>query len=103
MSNIITVCEPLVRRQLARRQRRRCQRTVLTRLQGEIYEKIIQEVINASQNDFEENGVQQQTLVELQQVGHVFFPYTHHTFLHPFDFIFLSYHSIALNIVLLFC
>ncbi|KAH0356491.1 transcription factor IIA, alpha/beta subunit, partial [Aureobasidium melanogenum] len=34
---------------------------------GEIYEKIIQEVINASQNDFEENGVQQQTLVELQQ------------------------------------
>jgi len=34
---------------------------------GEIYEKIIQEVINASQNDFEENGVQQQTLMELQQ------------------------------------
>ncbi|THY28715.1 TFIIA-domain-containing protein, partial [Aureobasidium pullulans] len=42
------------------------------RLQGEIYEKIIQEVISASQNDFEENGVQQQTLMELQQVGHVF-------------------------------
>lgn len=40
-------------------------------MQGEIYEKIIQEVINASQNDFEENGVQQQTLMELQQVGHV--------------------------------
>ncbi|KEQ79366.1 hypothetical protein M438DRAFT_328121 [Aureobasidium pullulans EXF-150] len=39
---------------------------------GEIYEKIIQEVISASQNDFEENGVQQQTLMELQQVGHVF-------------------------------
>ncbi|KAL2035226.1 MAG: Uncharacterized protein AUREO_000420 [Aureobasidium pullulans] len=34
---------------------------------GEIYEKIIQEVISASQNDFEENGVQQQTLMELQQ------------------------------------
>ncbi|THX60221.1 TFIIA-domain-containing protein, partial [Aureobasidium pullulans] len=42
------------------------------RLQGEIYEKIIQEVISASQNDFEENGVQQQTLMELQQVGHLF-------------------------------
>ena len=40
-----------------------------SKLQGEIFEKIIQDVINASQNDFEENGVQQQVLTELQQVG----------------------------------
>jgi hypothetical protein len=58
---------PLVLNQLRFEQRPR-----LTSLQGEIYEKIIQEVINASQNDFEENGVQQQTLMELQQVGHCF-------------------------------
>lgn len=31
--------------------------------------KVIEEVVGASQNDFEENGVQQQTLSELQQVG----------------------------------
>ena len=31
--------------------------------------KIIEEVVSASQTDFEENGVNQQTLVELQQVS----------------------------------
>jgi hypothetical protein len=71
MSNTITVSDVHVQ-QPARHRRRPCQRPVLTYLQGEIYEKIIQEVINASQNDFEENGVQQQTLMELQQVGHFF-------------------------------
>jgi hypothetical protein len=75
MSNTITVCDPLVQPRLAHRRRRPCERPVLTCLQGEIYEKIIQEVINASQNDFEENGVQQQTLMELQQVGLVFFSF----------------------------
>jgi hypothetical protein len=73
MSNTITVCDPLVQQQHAHHRQRPWQRSVLTCLQGEIYEKIIQEVINASQNDFEENGVQQQTLMELQQVGHVSF------------------------------
>ncbi|KAF2148305.1 hypothetical protein K461DRAFT_282747 [Myriangium duriaei CBS 260.36] len=34
---------------------------------GDIFEKIIQEVVQASQTDFEENGVNQQTLVELKQ------------------------------------
>lgn len=99
MSNTITVCDPFVRRQLAR-QRRRCQRIVLTRLQGEIYEKIIQEVINASQNDFEENGVQQQTLVELQQVGHLFS--LHSPYLSLSLSCFLLYYLLAPNIVLLF-
>lgn len=98
MSNTITVCDPLVQPRLAHHRRRRpCKRPVLTCLQGEIYEKIIQEVINASQNDFEENGVQQQTLMELQQVGlvfisfctlPVFIPWSQTTHLILFDFCF---------------
>jgi len=50
----------------------------LESVQGEIYQKVMDEVINQSQNDFEENGVNQQTLMELRQVGHVhlsFFPF----------------------------
>lgn len=34
-----------------------------------MYEKIIQEVVDASKNDFEESGVGQGTLNELQQVS----------------------------------
>ncbi|GAM90711.1 hypothetical protein ANO11243_087560 [Dothideomycetidae sp. 11243] len=34
---------------------------------GDIFEKIIEEVVQASQTDFEENGVNQQTLLELKQ------------------------------------
>ena len=37
--------------------------------QGDIFQKIIEDVSAASQNDFEENGVQPQTLKELQQVS----------------------------------
>jgi hypothetical protein len=37
--------------------------------QGDVYEKIIQEVVDASKNDFEESGVGQGTLNELQQVS----------------------------------
>jgi hypothetical protein len=37
--------------------------------QGDVYEKIIQEVVDASKNDFEESGVGQATLNELQQVS----------------------------------
>ena len=36
--------------------------------QGDVYLKIIEEVVNTSANDFEENGVSQGTLHELQQV-----------------------------------
>lgn len=39
-------------------------------MQGDIFQKIIEDVVAASQNDFEENGVQPQTLNELQQVRH---------------------------------
>ncbi|KAM0720609.1 hypothetical protein Q7P37_004746 [Cladosporium fusiforme] len=38
-------------------------------LVGDVYEKIIQEVVDASKNDFEESGVGQGTLNELQQVS----------------------------------
>lgn len=34
---------------------------------GDIFEKVIHEVVQASQTDFEENGVNQQTLLELKQ------------------------------------
>ncbi|TKX19613.1 putative transcription factor IIA, alpha/beta subunit [Elsinoe australis] len=34
---------------------------------GDIFEKIIEEVVQSSQTDFEENGVPQQTLTELKQ------------------------------------
>lgn len=37
--------------------------------QGDVFQKIIDEIVQASQADFEENGVNQQTLVELQQVS----------------------------------
>ena len=37
--------------------------------QGDVYEKIIHEVVDASKNDFEESGVGQGTLNELQQVS----------------------------------
>jgi hypothetical protein len=37
--------------------------------QGDVYEKIIQEVVDASKNDFEESGVGQGTLNELQLVS----------------------------------
>jgi hypothetical protein len=33
-----------------------------------VYQKIIEEVVNASQGDFEESGVGSQTLNSLQQV-----------------------------------
>jgi hypothetical protein len=45
--------------------------------QGDVYEKIIQEVVDASKNDFEESGVGQGTLNELQQVSD-------DTFINPF-------------------
>jgi len=38
-------------------------------IQGDVFQKIIDEIVQASQADFEENGVNQQTLVELQQVS----------------------------------
>ena len=41
----------------------------MLRKQGDVYEKIIQEVVDASKNDFEESGVGQGTLNELQQVS----------------------------------
>ena len=37
--------------------------------QGDVYQKIIEEVVLASTNDFEESGVGQTTLNELRQVG----------------------------------
>ena len=37
--------------------------------QGDVYLKIIEEVVQASMNDFEESGVGQGTLNELQQVS----------------------------------
>lgn len=37
--------------------------------QGDVYQKIIEEVVQASMNDFEESGVGQGTLNELQQVS----------------------------------
>lgn len=36
--------------------------------QGDVYAKIIEEVVTASSNDFEESGVSSTTLSELQQV-----------------------------------
>ncbi|GAB7341694.1 hypothetical protein MBLNU457_g0035t2 [Dothideomycetes sp. NU457] len=36
-------------------------------VQGDVFQKIIEEIVQASQADFEENGVNQQTLIELQQ------------------------------------
>ena len=39
--------------------------------QGDIFQKIIEDVCAASKNDFEENGVEPQALNELQQVGHI--------------------------------
>lgn len=38
-------------------------------VQGEVYLKIIEAVVDASTNDFEETGVGQGTLNELQQVS----------------------------------
>lgn len=38
-------------------------------IQGDVYLKIIEEVVAASANDFEESGVGQTTLNELQQVS----------------------------------
>jgi hypothetical protein len=43
-------------------------RRLTMRCQGDIYAKIIEEVVNNSTNDFEENGVNQSTLSELQKV-----------------------------------
>ncbi|EME46426.1 hypothetical protein DOTSEDRAFT_70433 [Dothistroma septosporum NZE10] len=37
-------------------------------LVGDVYQKIIEEVVQASSNDFEESGVMGSTLQELQQV-----------------------------------
>jgi len=37
--------------------------------QGDVYAKIIEEVVEASKGDFEENGVSSITLQELQQVS----------------------------------
>jgi hypothetical protein len=44
-------------------------RSLMRSEQGDVYEKIIQEVVDASKNDFEESGVGQATLNELQQVS----------------------------------
>jgi len=38
-------------------------------LQGDVYAKVIEEVIEASKADFEENGVSSLTLQEMQQVS----------------------------------
>jgi transcription initiation factor TFIIA large subunit len=43
---------------------------VLTAMQGNVYQQIIEKVIQASQNDFEEFGVDQSTLDEMKQVCH---------------------------------
>ena len=40
--------------------------------QGDVYAKIIEDVIQASSTDFEESGVSQSTLLELQKVRRVF-------------------------------
>ncbi|KAK8431119.1 hypothetical protein IWX49DRAFT_578070 [Phyllosticta citricarpa] len=37
---------------------------------GSIFGQIIERVVLASQNDFEESGVDQQTLQEMKEVGH---------------------------------
>ena len=37
--------------------------------QGTVFERVIQDVCDASQVDFEENGVDQQTLLDLRTVG----------------------------------
>jgi hypothetical protein len=49
----------------------RFQRALLTSgaQQGDVYLKIIEAVVEASTNDFEESGVGQATLQELQQVS----------------------------------
>lgn len=41
-------------------------------LQGTVFERVIQEVCDASQVDFEESGVDQQTLVDLRKVRDLF-------------------------------
>lgn len=68
--------------------------------------KVIEEVVGASQNDFEENGVQQQTLSELQQVGSLLLLITNlcirqhfedvlfEFLLHSFRFPFLEYYGV---------
>ena len=38
-------------------------------MKGDVYQKIIEDVISASATDFEESGVSQATLQELQQVS----------------------------------
>jgi hypothetical protein len=43
--------------------------TLTLLVQGDVYQKIIEEVVAASTNDFEESGVGQATLNELQQVS----------------------------------
>lgn len=41
-------------------------------MQGTVFERVIQEVCDASQVDFEESGVDQQTLVDLRKVRDLF-------------------------------
>ena len=41
-------------------------------LQGDVYAKVIEDVISASSTDFEESGVSQSTLQELQKVSRMF-------------------------------
>ncbi|GAA5231390.1 hypothetical protein GCM10025794_36040 [Massilia kyonggiensis] len=38
-------------------------------MQGTVFDRVIQEVCDASQVDFEESGVDQQTLIDLRKVG----------------------------------
>ena len=69
MTNQLVVCEPHchLHRILVEGTRPRHGR--LTFRQGDVYQKIIEDVCLAAKVDFEEFGVSGQTLTELQQVG----------------------------------
>ena len=67
--------------------------------QGDVYQKIIEEVVHASSNDFEESGVMGSTLQELQQVRIRHFRLvdtggTHCQRRHQYDFLILDQHTL---------
>jgi len=73
MTNLLVVC---LRRQALSSLRATIQ-SANNMSQGDVYAKIIEEVVEASRADFEENGVSSLTLQELQQVSWQSFAFPH--------------------------